>query len=239
MIIILTILITIFVIPFLIYKRKVDDIELNCGVNPYNKRVMKGEGFVVVDNILDETCRQKLTDTFLDKAKKNKNLNEDVKLNFYSNEKFLKQLSEIVGEDLYPVNSMDLQRCWIRYYFEGMKSQYYENYHHDIKRYGDGMKQYRLVIPVYDTSDTMFSIEGYKPFRFEENMGVFLEADNCFHKVEFKRGERLLLIMDFINKPCDDRLSHYTCRNVRGYFNWLRDVAWRNLSSVYYKIANS
>jgi hypothetical protein len=239
MVIIFVLLIIIFVIPFLIYKKKVDDIDLNCDVNPYNRRVMKGDGFVVVEDILDETCRQRLVDTFLDKAKKNKNLNEDVKLNFYSNEQFLKQLSEIAGEDLYPVNSMDLQRCWIRYYFEGMKSQYYKNYHHDIKRYGGGVKQYRLVIPVYDTSDTMFTINGHGTFPFEENMGVFLEASNCLHKVEFKRGERLLLIMDFINKPCDDRLSHYTCRNFRGYFNWLRDVAWRNLSSVYYKIANS
>lgn len=239
MIVIFILLITIFIVPFLIYKRKVDDIDLGCDVSPYNRRVMKGEGFVVVDNILDETCRKKLVDTFLDKAKKNKNLNEDVKLNFYSNEQFLKQLSEIVGEDLYPVNSLDLQRCWIRYYFEGMKSQYYENYHHDIKRYGGDVKQYRLVIPLYDTSDTIFTIDGHGTFPFEENMGVFLEASNCLHKVEFKRGERLLLIMDFINKPCDNRLSHYTCRNFKGYFNWLRDVAWRNLSSMHYKIANS
>src|SRR5210317_2664976 len=239
MIIVFILLIIIFVVPFLIYKRKVDDIDLNCDVNPYNRRFMKGEGFVVVDNILDETCRQKLTDTFLDKAKKNKNLNEDVKLNFYSNEKFLKQLSQIVGENLYPVNSLDLQRCWIRYYFEGMKSQYYENYHHDIKRYGPHVKQYRLVIPIYDTSDTVFSIEEYGKFSFKENMGVFLEANNCLHKVEFKKGERLLLIMDFINKSCDDRFSHYTCRSFGGYMNWVRDVIWRHASSKYYKIANS
>jgi hypothetical protein len=120
-----------------------------------------------------------------------------------------------------------------------MNAQYYENYHHDIKRYGPGVKQYRLVIPIHDTSDTTFSIEGHGEFPFKENMGVFLEADNCLHKVEFKRGERLLLIMDFINKSCDDRLSHYTCRNFGGYFNWVRDVLWRNLSSVYYKVANS
>src|SRR6056300_1562131 len=239
MIFIAILLIFMFVIPFLIYKRKVDDIELNCDVNTRSDQVTKGKGFVIVEDILSDTCRQKLVDTFLVRAKKNKKLNEDVMLNFYSNEKFLKQLSQIVGEDLYPVNSLDLQRCWIRYYFEGMKSQYYENYHHDIKRYGGDVKQYRLVIPVYDTSDTMFTINGHGTFPFEENMGVFLEASNCLHKVEFKRGERLLLIMDFINKSCDNRLSHYTCRNFKGYFNWLRDVAWRNLSSVYYKIANS
>ena len=71
MIIVFILLIIIFVVPFLIYKRKVDDIDLNCDVNPYNRPFMKGEGFVVVDNILDEICRQKLIDTFLNKAKKN------------------------------------------------------------------------------------------------------------------------------------------------------------------------
>lgn len=236
MIYVVILLIFIFVIPFIFYKRKVDNVELNCDVNV--DRVVRGNGFVIVENILSETCRRKLVDTFLTRAKKNKNLNEDVNLKFYSNEKFLKQLSQIIGEDLYPVNSLDLQRCWIRYYFEGMNAQYYENYHHDIKRYGPRVKQYRIVIPVYDTSDTMFSIDGYDEFPFKENMGVFLEADNCLHKVEFRKGERLLLIMDFINKPCDHRLGHYTCRGVSGYFNWVRDVLWRNLSSVYYKIAN-
>lgn len=239
MILVVILLILVFIIPFLLYRKKVDNIDLNCDVNSDNDHVIQGDGFVIVENILSETCRRKLVDTFLERAKKNKKLNEDVNLQFYSNEKFLKQLSEIVDEDLYPVNSLDLQRCWIRYYFEGMNAQYYENYHHDIKRYGPGVKQYRLVIPIHDTSDTTFSIEGYGEFPFKENTGVFLEASNCLHKVEFKRGERLLLIMDFINKPCDDRLSHYTCRNVGGYFNWLKDVAWRNLSSVYYKIANS
>ena len=239
MIFITILLIIIFVIPFILYSKKVDNIELNCDVNAHGDRVVKGEGFVIIENILSDTCRWKLVDKFLTVAKKNKNLNEDVKLNFYSNEKFLKQLSQFVGEDLYPVNSLDLQRCWIRYYFQGMKSQYYENYHHDIKRYGAQVKQYRLVIPIHDTSDTMFSIKGYGEFPFKKNMGVFLEADNCLHKVEFKKGERLLLIMDFINKPCDDRLSHYTCRSFGGYFNWIRDVFWRNLSSMYYKVSNS
>jgi hypothetical protein len=217
--IVIILLILIFVFPFVMYTRKVDDIHLNCDVNAREGNVVRGEGFVIVEDILSETCRQKLVD--------------------YSNEKFLKQLSEIVGEKLYPVNSLDLQRCWLRYYFEGMKAQYYENYHHDIKRYGPDVKQYRLVIPIHDTSDTVFSIEGYDAFPFKENMGVFLEASNCLHKVEFKTGERLLLIMDFINKPCDDRLSHYTCRNVNGYLNWFRDVLWRNISSKYYKIVNS
>lgn len=232
-------MILVFVIPFLLYKIKVDNIALDCNLNVHSGQVTRGEGFVIVENMLSETCRQRLVDKFLVKAKENKNLNEDVKLEFYTNDFFLKQLSHIVGEDLYPVNSLDLQRCWIRYYFEGMKSQYYANYHHDIKRYGPKVKQYRLIIPIHDTSDTVFSIEGHGEFPFKENMGVFLEADNCLHKVEFKRGERLLLIMDFINKPCDDRLGHYTCRGFGGYFNWVRDVLWRNLSSVYYKVANS
>jgi len=91
------------------YTRKVDDIHLNCDVNAHEGNVARGEGFVIVEDILSETCRQKLVDTFLERAKKNKNLNEDVKLNFYSNEKFLKQLSQIVGEKLYPVNSLDTE----------------------------------------------------------------------------------------------------------------------------------
>lgn len=232
------VLLLILVIPFLFYQRKIDDIQLECDINTNGKNI-RGDGFVIVENILSNTCRQKLIDTFLIKAKKNKNLNEDVNLSFYSNDNFLKQLTYIVGDNLYPVNSLDLQRCWIRYYFEGMKSQYYENYHHDIKRYGPHVKQYRIIIPIYDTSDTMFSIDGYGTFPFKENMGVFLEASNCLHKVNFKKGERLLLIMDFINKPCDDRISHYTCRHFAGYFNWIKDSLWRKISSTYYKIANS
>lgn len=239
MIFIVILLILVLVIPFLIYKKKVDNIELNCDINSRNDQIIREEGFIIVENILSDTCRQKLVDTFLAMAKKNKNLNEDVLLNFYSNQKFLKQLSQIVGEDIYPVNSLDLHRCWVRYYFEGMKAQYYENYHHDTKRYGPHVTQYRLVIPIHDTSDTIFSIKGHREFPFKENMGVFLEADNCIHKVEFKRGERLLLIMDFINKSCDDRLSHYTCRRFGGYFNWVREVLWRKVSSAYYKLVNS
>ena len=116
MIVIFILLITIFVVPFFIYKRKVDDIDLNCDVNPYNRRVMKGEGFVVVDNILDETCRQKLVDTFLDKAKKNKNLNEDVKLNFYSNEQFLKQLFDRVFQRMFSTTSLIDNKAFFSWY---------------------------------------------------------------------------------------------------------------------------
>jgi hypothetical protein len=86
--------------------------------------------------------------------------------------------------------------------------QYYENYHHDIKRYGSSIKQYRMIIPVFDTSDAKFTIDGHDEFRFKQNMGVFLEADN--HKVKFNNGERLLLIMDFITKTatrCQDIIS--------------------------------
>ena len=143
-----------------------------------------------------------------------------------------------MGEQLYPVNSLDLQRCWLRYYFEGMKAQYYENYHHDVKRYNSTMKQYRLVIPIYDTSDSKFTIEGYGEFPFTQNMGVFLEADNCLHKVNFKKGERLLLIMDFITKDCDSLYNHYSCRGTVGYYNWVKDVIWRKISSIYYKMVN-
>lgn len=166
-------------------------------------------------------------------------MNEDTKLEFYSNEKFLHEISKLVGEKLYPVNSLDLQRCWLRYYFEGMKAQYYENYHNDIKRYNSSMKQYRLIIPLYDTSDTLFTIQHYGEFPFKQNMGIFLEADNCIHKVVFNKGERFLLIMDFTTKNCDSLYNHYNCRGLSGYYNWIKDILWRIYSSINYKIVNS
>jgi len=232
----LFILFLVLVVPIFLYKKH-NTIQLNCSINPLHS-IVKGEGFIIVNDILNETCRKKLEDSFLNESKKNKNLNEDKHLSFYSNEQFLSELSNIVGENLYPVNSLDLQRCWIRYYFEGMNAQYYENYHHDIKRYDSSMKQYRLVIPIYDNSDTKFTIEKYGQFPFTQNMGVFLEADHCLHKVNFTKGERLLLIMDFTTKDCDSLYDHYTCRGPYGYYNWVKDCIWRKVSESYYKIVN-
>jgi hypothetical protein len=225
------------ILPIFFYKKVDNDIKIDCSINHYNN-VIKGEGFIIVNNILDEKCRKKLVNSFLKEARYNKNLNEDKNLEFYSNEKFLYQLSKLVGEKIYPVNSLDLQRCWIRYYFQGMKAQYYENYHHDIKRYNSTMKQYRLVIPIYDTSNSTFTINNSLEFPFKQNTGVFLEADNCLHKVNFDKGERLLLIMDFTTKNCDSLYNHYSCRGINGYYNWIKDVIWRNISSIYYKIVN-
>jgi hypothetical protein len=238
MILILFIFVLILILPLFLYKKIKDDIQLNCNINYHNNIIGKGEGFVLVNNILNDTCRTSLINSFLEEARDNKNLNEDKNLSFYSNKQFLKELSTLVGEQLYPVNSLDLQRCWLRYYFEGMKAQYYENYHHDIKRYNFTMKQYRLVIPIYDTSDSKFTIEGYGEFPFTQNMGLFLEANNCLHKVNFSKGERLLLIMDFTTKDCDSLYDHYNCRGTVGYYNWAKDVIWRKLSSIYYKIVN-
>ena len=232
------ILILILVLPIFLYKKINDDIELNCNINSRNNIIGKGQGFLIVNNILNEKCRISLINSFLDEARYNKNLNEDKNLTFYSNKNFLNELSNLVGEQLYPVNSLDLQRCWLRYYFEGMKAQYYENYHNDIKRYNSTMKQYRLVIPVYDTSDSKFTIGTYGEFDFKQNMGVFLEADNCLHKVNFSKGERLLLIMDFTTKDCDSLYNHYNCRGTVGYSNWVKDVLWRKISSLYYKLSN-
>jgi hypothetical protein len=238
LIIFVLVLIIVLIVPLIVYKKVEDDIELNCDINPYNN-IIKGNGYLIVNNILNENCRKLLVDSFLESARKNKNLNEDKQLQFYSNKKFLSELSNLVGEQLYPVNSLDLQRCWLRYYFEGMKAQYYENYHHDIKRYNSTMKQYRLVIPVHDTSDSKFTIDQYGEFPFRQNMGVFLEADNCLHKVNFSKGERLLLIMDFTTKDCDSVYNHYYCRGPKGYYNWVKDYVWRHVSSLYYKMSNS
>ena len=225
-----------FLLPIFLYKKE-DTIELNCGINPMNTTI-KGDGFIIVNNILNENCRKKIEDQFLEESKKNKKLNEDKNLSLYSDDEFLSELSKLVGENLYPVNSLDLQRCWLRYYFEGMNAQYYENYHHDVKRYDPSIKQYRLVIPIYDKSNTTFTIEKYGEFPFTQNMGVFLEADNCLHKVNFNKGERFLLIMDFTNKKCDSLYNHYMCRGPVGYWSWVIDSIWRKISQMYYKIVN-
>jgi hypothetical protein len=219
-----------------LYKKRKDDIRLSCGLNSVN--TIRGDGYIIANNILDERCRNNLVNTFLDEMRQNKNLNEDRNLQFYSNEQFLNELSALVGEKLYPVNSLDLQRCWLRYYFEGMKAQYYENYHHDTKRYRSDITHYRLIIPIYDTSNSVFSIENYGSFPFKENMGVFVETGNCLHKVKFTTGERLLLFMDFTNKPCDSLGNHYTCRGINGYMYWIKDSIWRKFSETYYKLVN-
>lgn len=232
----LFILVLVLVVPIFLYKKH-KRIQLNCSINPLHS-IVKGDGFIIVNDILDETCRKRIENSFLKEAKKNKKLNEDKNLSFYSNDQFLSELSKLVGENLYPVNSLDLQRCWIRYYFEGMNAQYYENYHHDIKRYDSSIKQYRLIIPIYDNSDTKFTIEKYGQFPFTQNMGVFLEADNCLHKVNFTKGERLLLIMDFTTKDCDSIYNHYMCRGPIGYWWWIRDTIWRKISESYYKLVN-
>ena len=119
-----------------------------------------------------------------------------------------------------------------------MKAQYYENMHNDTKRYNSTMKQYRLIIPIYDTSDTKFTINNYGEFNFKQNMGLFIEANNCLHKVKFSKGERLLLFMDFTTKDCDSLYNHYNCRGTTGYFYWIKDFIWRKLSSIYYKMSN-
>jgi len=237
LLVLISFLILFLILPIFFYNKVNDHIQLDCNINS-NYEINRGKGFTIVNNILSEKCRTTLVNSFLKEARDNKNLNEDKNLQFYSNEKFLDKLSKLVGEKLYPVNSLDLQRCWLRYYFEGMKAQYYENYHNDIKRYNSTMKQYRLIIPVYDNSDSKFTIDNYGEFPFRQNMGVFLEADNCLHKVKFTKGERLLLIMDFTTKDCDSLYNHYKCRGAKGYYNWIKDVIWRNLSSVYYKISN-
>jgi hypothetical protein len=237
-IVFIIIVLIIIIFPAFLYKKRIDSVELNCTINDQSE-TEKGEGYAVISNILDETCKQKLFDRFYKKARTNKKLNEDIEVSLYTDDSFIKSLSKLIGEDLYPVNSLDSQRCWIRYYYEDMKAQYYENYHHDKKRYGSDVKQYRLVIPIYDTSDAVFTIEKLGSFPFTENTGVFLEAGNCLHKVKFTKGERLVLIMDYTTKPCDSVYGHYSCRGVIGYSWWVVDVLWRHLSSFYYKTVNN
>jgi len=231
------IILAFLIVPIFVYKKKESDVLINCNLNTTN--IVKGDGYFIIPNILQYDCLKKLKNNYLETARKNKNLNEYIEFSFYREQKFLNELSKIVGHKLFPVNSIDQQRCWIRYYFGGMKANYYENLHQDRKRYGSHVKQYRVLIPIYDTSDTRFTIANHGTIRFEENMGVIIEAENCLHKVEIKTGERLLLIMDYITEDCDTLGSHYSCRNIDGYFKWIVDTVWRGVSTVYYKILNN
>lgn len=223
--------------PLFYYKKIIDTIKLSCSINPDNS-IIKGDGFFIINNILTEKCRQSLQDLFLEECKKNKNLNEERELSIYTDSNFLLELSNIIKEKLYPVNSLDLQRCWLRYYFEGMKARYYENYHYDISRYNSNIKQYRLIIHIYDTSDAIFSIYNYGKITTLENMGILIEANKCYHKINITKGERLVLIMDFTTKNCDSLYNHYKCRGISSYSNWILDSIWRKVSSFFYKIAN-
>jgi hypothetical protein len=235
--ILLIIFLVIIIAPIFLYKKREDSVKLKCNINQY-AAVQGGEGYMVIPEILDETCRRELFNKFYTISKQNKKLNEDIEVSLYTDPSFINSLSKLIGQQLYPVNSLDAQRCWIRYYYSGMKAQYYENYHHDKKRYNSGVKQYRLVIPIHDNSDSVFTIENFGEFRFVENTGVLLEAGNCLHKVKFTSGERLLLIMDYTTAECDSIGGHYTCRGLFGYFWWIIDIIWRHVSTFYYKIAN-
>ena len=122
------ILISIIILSSIYYYEKIDyNIRLDCNINSSNDIII-GNGFFIIKDILDEKCRQNIVNLYLDEARNNKNLNEVKNFEFYSNSNFLQSLSKLIGQKLYPVNSLDLQRCWLRYYFGGMKSQYYEIY---------------------------------------------------------------------------------------------------------------
>jgi len=231
------ILATIIVILLLCIRTKKMNLDKKIILNKTN--VVRGSGFYVLPNIMSDVSREYLVNKLLSKCKKQKKLNEDIILTSYNDNTIGEQISKIIGKKLFPVNIYDQQRCWIRYYFSGMKNQYYENFHHDLGRYSVNTKQYRVIIPLHDTSNSEFEIDGYKPFKFTQNTGVILEADNCLHKVKFTSGERLLLIMDFIDKPyCDNLMGHFMCRGPQGLIKWGFDIAWRKLSSYAYKIRN-
>lgn len=234
--VVLLVVLFLLLLPYVLVRTSRTTVPLTCAVNPTD--VERGPGFIIARDLLSDACRRTLIDTYLETMRRDKRLNEDRDLSFYTDRTFLDALSKVVGTTLYPVHRFDSQRCWLRYYFPEMKAQYYENFHHDIKRYRRDVKQYRLVVPIHDTSDTKFTIDGHGTFAFEENMGVFLEADNCLHKVVFTEGERLLLIMDFISEPCTAPLDHVACRGPVGYANWVKDTFWREVSSLYYTFVN-
>lgn len=233
----LWVLLVIFVLPILLYHKRPIEYNIDCIINDTDD-VQVGQGYFIIENMLSDDCLYNLKTLFHEESSKNKKLNENKELSFYTDTKFINSLSRTVGFDLYPVNSLDSQRCWLRYYYEGMKSNYYENWHHDKNRYGNGVKQYRLVIPVYDTSDAIFSFGDGNQIEFKQNTGVLIKAGNCLHKVDFTSGERLVLIMDFTTEPCDSIIGHFSCRGPIGYFWWIVDVIWRKLSSLWYEWSN-
>ena len=56
----LVLLLLFLILPLFFYKKINDDIVLNCNVNPYNNIIEKGEGFIIINDILDEKCRKSL-----------------------------------------------------------------------------------------------------------------------------------------------------------------------------------
>lgn len=60
------ILILCVILPIFFYKKLNNYIEVNCSINKYNTK-FRGDGFTIVNNILDENCRKKIVNIFLKK----------------------------------------------------------------------------------------------------------------------------------------------------------------------------
>ena len=91
--IVVIIFIILLIVPVLFYNKKIDSIKLRCDLNPYSE-LQRGDGYVIINEILDQNCRKELVDKFYDKAKSNKKLNEDIEVSLYTDPKFINQLSE-------------------------------------------------------------------------------------------------------------------------------------------------
>lgn len=117
---------------------------------------------------------------------------------------------------------------WMRYYDSKSKNPY-EEYHYDRQRYCRSSKQVRVVIVLYDDSDSHFC---YK-LRCRDKDGSLSKDEVCipsevgnwsviyanklFHAAKVRRGERLVLMADLV----DD-----STRGVCGTFFSIWDYIW-------------
>ena len=79
--ILLFLILLFLILPGFFYKKINDDIKLNCNINN-NNNIFRGDGFVIVNNILNDKCRETLVNKFLHEARNNKKLNEYKNLQF-------------------------------------------------------------------------------------------------------------------------------------------------------------
>lgn len=74
-------------------------------------------------------------------------------IELYHNESYINKLSNIVGEKLYECDSSDWQTSWFRKYNCTDLINPFENWHYDKNRYCGGVKQYRFVHIIEDTTE--------------------------------------------------------------------------------------
>ena len=119
---------------------------------------------------------------------------------------------------------------WLRYYCPGVKNPF-ENYHYDRQRYAKKSDQIRIVLVLYDNSDSYFC---YKERSNNNNIVkikskpgniTLIYANKLLHAATVKNGERLVLMMDVV-----DDLK----RGLSGNFFIAWDYIWLNILVKYF-----